>query len=459
MIFGFFVLLVAVIISVISAFYSVLGLTSIFPGAFLPVVIMGTALELGKLTTAIWLHKNWKRANLQFKLYLVPAICMLVLLTSMGIFGGLSKAHLDQAVPTGNVAAQIELISTKIETQRENINASRKNLKQLDDAVDQVLARSTNEQGASRSAALRKNQAKDRANIQTEIETAQKSIATLNEEKNKVQQELRAVEAEVGPIKYIAQLIYGDNPDANLLERAVRWVIILIVIVFDPLAIVLLLAGDQQWQWAKAEQLARHKKKEEPVQDPELVKQLHEMVNKFQEENTELFDQIDSLSEKNADLSSQNSQLYKEYRLLEQELAKATAVVTYETPLVEPTPPELTAVPEEHDDSLLSKYDLDLGKFRRLRSVFAEADNVIKFGIEYPVNPLKGQMFISTSTVPTALYKFNGEKWIQTDKLLSDQYIYNDAYIEYLMDKIETGEYDPEMLTAAEQAQIESKLK
>jgi hypothetical protein len=114
---------------------------------------------------------------------------------------------------------------------------------------------------------------------------------------------------------------------------------------------------------------------------------------------------------------------------------------------------------EEHDKTALSKYDLNLAKFRRLRSVLAEADNVIKFGTEFPVNPVKGQMFLSITTVPTRLYKFNGEKWIIVDKELSDQYAYNDAYIEYLMDKIETGEYDPDMLTTAEQAQIEAKLK
>lgn len=449
-------LLVAVFISAVSAYYSILGLVSIFAAASLPVIIMGGSLEAGKLMAALWLHKNWTRANLQFKLYLVPAILFLMLLTSMGVFGFLSRAHLDQAVPTGNVAAQIELISTKIETQRENINASRKNLKQLDDAVDQVLARSTSEQGASRSATLRRNQAKDRANIQAEIEAAQKSIATLNEEKSKVQQELRAVEAEVGPIKYIAQLIYGDNPDANLLERAVRWVIILIVVVFDPLAIVLLLAGDQQWQWAKAERAARRKKKEETVQDAELVKELHEMVNKFSEENSELHDQNEDLisrnselQDQNEDLMSQNSNLYAEYRRLEQEsnAKPIDTAVDVETTVDSDTADTSKNVPEFPAPRW------------NIKQALPEADNVIKFGNEFPPAPHKGQMFLITTTIPSKLYKFNGERWIQTDKDLSDQYIYNDAYIEYLMDKIETGEYDPEMLTTAEQAQIEAKLK
>ena len=386
---------------------------------------------------ALWLHKNWKRASIQFKLYLVPAILFLMLLTSMGVFGFLSKAHVDQGVPTGNVAAQIELLDTKIETQRENINASRKVLSQMDGAVDQVLARSTGEQGARNANTLRTQQAKDRAKLADDIAKAQTAIATLNEEKSKIRQELRLAEAEVGPIKYIAQLIYGDNPNADLLERAVSWVIILIVAVFDPLAIVLLLAGDQQWQWAKAERDTRRKEKEDAKKANEpgvSVEEYKNLTAAFETNRAHL--EIAT-----AQVSSLTAQLH----------ARPTV------PVIETVTETVT--PEEHDKSSMSNYDLDLGKFRRLRSVLAEADNVIKFGTEFPDNPVKGQMFLNISTVPTKLYKFNGDKWIQVDKELSDQYIYNDAYIEYLMDKIETGEYDPEMLTPAEQAQIEAKLK
>ena len=386
---------------------------------------------------ALWLHKNWKRASIQFKLYLVPAILFLMLLTSMGVFGFLSKAHVDQGVPTGNVAAQIELVDTKIETQRENINASRKVLSQMDGAVDQVLARSTGEQGARNANTLRQQQAKDRAKLSDDISKAQTAIATLNEEKSKIRQQLRLAEAEVGPIKYIAQLIYGDNPDANLLERAVSWVIILIVAVFDPLAIVLLLAGDQQWQWAKAERAARRKEKEDAKKANEPGVSIEEYKNLSAAFETNRA----HLEIATAQVSSLTAQLH----------ARPTVPVTETV--------TKTVTPEEHDKSSMSNYDLDLGKFRRLRSVLAEADNVIKFGTEFPDNPVKGQMFLNISTVPTKLYKFNGDKWIQVDKELSDQYIYNDAYIEYLMDKIETGEYDPEMLTPAEQAQIEAKLK
>ena len=251
MLFGYLLLAIALTISVTAAFYSIAGLTAIFAAAFWPIVIMGSVLELGKVITTVWLHKYWDRAALQFKLYLVPAIGILMLITSMGIFGFLSKAHLDQAVPAGDVSAQVQIFDDKIKTERDNIEAARKALKQMDAQVDEKLSRTTDDKGAERAVQIRRAQAKERTNLQNEISTAQKKISSLQEQRAPIASQARKVEAEVGPIKYIAALIYGDNPDANVLERAVRWVIILIVLVFDPLALVLILAADQTFAWAR----------------------------------------------------------------------------------------------------------------------------------------------------------------------------------------------------------------
>jgi hypothetical protein len=177
------------------------------------------------------------------KTYFTFALIILMALTSMGIFGFLSKAHLDQSVPTSDVAAKISIIDEKIKTERENIESSRKALKQMDDTVDQTIARSKTDQGAVNANAMRTRQAKERTQIQTDITKAQGEIAKLNNERAPIASELRKVEAEVGPIKYIAALIYGDNPDQTILEKAVRIVIIMIVIVFDPLAVLLLMAA------------------------------------------------------------------------------------------------------------------------------------------------------------------------------------------------------------------------
>lgn len=236
-------------ISAVAVYYSVAGLVSIFAAAAIPIMIMGVALELSKLVATVWLKINWTRAPNLIRSYLIVAITILMIITSMGIFGYLSKAHLDQAVPTGDVVDQVALIDEKIKTQKENVDASRKALKQMDEAVDQVMARSSDEKGADKAASLRRSQQKERSQLQNDIAKAQKEISALNNERAPIAKELRKVEAEVGPIKYIAALIYGDNPDSNILEKAVRWVIITIVLVFDPLAVILLLASQYSFMW------------------------------------------------------------------------------------------------------------------------------------------------------------------------------------------------------------------
>jgi len=249
MLFGYILLLIALTISSVAAFYSIAGLTAIFAAAFWPIVIMGSVLELGKIATTVWLHKYWDRAPWQFKAYLVPAIVILMLITSMGIFGFLSKAHLDQAVPAGDISAQVQIFDDKIKTERDNIEAARKALKQMDSQVDAKLARTDDDKGAERAVQIRRSQSRERTTLQNEISAAQKKITQLQEQRAPIASQARKVEAEVGPIKYIAALIYGDNPDAGVLEKAVRWVIILIVFVFDPLALVLILAADQTFAW------------------------------------------------------------------------------------------------------------------------------------------------------------------------------------------------------------------
>jgi len=250
-------------ISTIAIYYSVLGLTSIFAAAFMPIVIMGTVLEVSKLVTAWWLKANWQRAPIALKSYLSLAVVVLMLITSMGIFGFLSKAHSDQGLVSGDVAAKIAVFDEKIKTAKENIESSRKQLKQMDDAVEQIMGRSTSEQGADKSNAVRRSQQKDRAALAKDIEANQKLIASLNEERAPIAAEVRKVEAEVGPIKYIAALLYGDNPDANLLEKSVVWVILTIVFVFDPLAVLLLLASQMSFQWIKED--PKDTPPEEPV--------------------------------------------------------------------------------------------------------------------------------------------------------------------------------------------------
>lgn len=261
-------------ISAVAIYYSVAGLVSIFAAAAIPIIVMGVVLEVGKLVATVWLKQNWMVAPRFLKGYLLAAITVLMLITSMGIFGYLSKAHLDQAVPTGDVADKVALIDEKIKTERDNIEAARNALNQMNAQVDQRLSRSDDEKGAERAVQIRRQQAGERNRLQKEIATAQSNIAKLNEERAPIAKELRKVEAEVGPIKYIAALIYGDNPDSDLLERAVRWVIIIIVLVFDPLAVILLLASQYSFNWFRQNQQPKEDPPkelvEEPTQEPEI---------------------------------------------------------------------------------------------------------------------------------------------------------------------------------------------
>ena len=247
-------LLSGLTVSAVAIYYSVAGLVAIFSAAVIPIIVMGVALEISKLAGTVWLKQNWSRAPYFIRTYLLAAIAILMLITSMGIFGFLSKAHSDQSLVSGDVLSKIAIYDEKIKTQKDNIEANRKALRQMDEGVDSVLGRSTDEKGADKAVALRRAQQKERVRLQNEILQSQKSIAELNDARAPIAAEVRKVEAEVGPIKYIASFIYGSNPDANVLEKAVTWVIIIIVVVFDPLAVILLLASQYSFQWFRKQE-------------------------------------------------------------------------------------------------------------------------------------------------------------------------------------------------------------
>jgi len=251
MLLAYLTLFSGLFISAVAIYYSVSGLTAIFAASVIPIIIMGTSLEVGKLVASVWLKQNWSRAPKMLRGYLISAVAILMLITSMGIFGYLSKAHTDQSLVSGDVMSKIAVYDDKIKTAKDNIDANRKALKQMDDAVDQVMARSTTEGGADKAVQIRKGQQKERARLLAEISSEQKTVASVAEARAPIAAEVRKVEAEVGPIKYIAAFIYGDNPDENVLEKAVRWVIILIVIVFDPLAVILLLASQYSFEYER----------------------------------------------------------------------------------------------------------------------------------------------------------------------------------------------------------------
>ncbi len=242
---GILALITSLVIAGVAAYFSIAGLMAIFSGAALAVAVMAGSLEVGKLVTASWLYRNWKDTGILLKAYLTIAVAVLMFITSLGIFGYLSKAHSDQSIVSGGAVEQVALLDEKIAYQRTIIDTNQKLIAQMDEVVNQTLTRTTDAKGAERALQVRRSQGRDRQRLVDEISAAQREIATINEERAPLAVEVRKVESEVGPIKYIAALLYGDNPETNLMERAVRWMIIILVAVFDPLAVALLIAANQ----------------------------------------------------------------------------------------------------------------------------------------------------------------------------------------------------------------------
>ena len=538
-------LLVALSLSSVAAYYSIIGLTAIFAGAVIPVIIMGSILEVGKITTTVWLRKYWHRAGWLLKLYLVPAVVALALLTSMGIFGFLSKAHMDQGMISGDVIAKIDIYDEKIKTEKENIEANRKALKQMDEGVDQLLGRSTTETGAEKAVAMRKSQQKERSRLQNEILQSQKSIAELNDARAPIAAEVRKVEAEVGPIKYIAALIYGDNTDTNMLEAAVRWVIILLVIVFDPLAIALVLAANASKEWDKEE--PKYEQDDGPLSE-EQTEQIQDLVEqpsgeivkddslvKELEVTDEEEEAFKSLEPKGSDPTIHCNKCSAELvdvpgigmfcpnkecdieedieweftpvpekSLLEQHpyltqgfshFKDLTPMVAKKEEPVEETKEEIVETVQEEPIKELtvdSTQPIDIvtegvtspKPFKELEGGYVTfegkhmhrdvlmgahpemfklvADSArsanTSFGTGFPKIAEKGDTFVRVDVLPNRVYKFDGTRWITVNKDISKSYLHDQEYIKYLVSKVESGEYDIDLLSESEKQQIEEYL-
>ena len=231
----------AISISIIAAGYSIVGLATLFAGAVVPIIAMGSALEVGKLVAASWLYNNWRNELVPktLKTYLTFAVIVLIFITSMGIFGFLSKAHLDQVQPTSSNNIKIELIDNQIKQQELIITRANKTLSLLDSTLEKYV----DMEYVTRGLKEREKQKPERDALTLAINNASDTIAELSDQKGALQLEQDKIEAEVGPIKYIAELIYGDEAKDHF-DKAVRWVIIILIFVFDPLAVLLLIAAN-----------------------------------------------------------------------------------------------------------------------------------------------------------------------------------------------------------------------
>ena len=511
-------LLTALSLSSVAAWFAIAGLVAIFPAKANAIILMGAFIEVAKIVATVWLRKYWSVAPWPFKAMMIPMVVIAMMLTSMGTFGFLSGAHSEQSTVSGEVGAQVALIDEKIKTQRDNIELARKALAQMDAQVDARLTRGDSENGAERAVAIRRQQASERGKLQKEIGEAQATIAKLNEERAPIASKMRKVEAEVGPVRYIAALIYGDAADAGVMERAVRWVIILLVMVFDPFAIALVLAGNASKFWR--------------VPDPPVFEETEDatdtMLDSIPTSSALTISQVENSTPwptewQEQEEESEKPEPKKEFDIKDHPyLFKGGFGFKNDVPIQVYHPESTPVVEYEPSDPTINCYKCNtelviapgIGPFCPNREcdvrdapygsielveieeqVVEEpvteepmvktpapepeiveipdpvpqlkivADNIdvravgTGFGSTFPENPGRGDVFVRVDQMPNKVFKYDGSRWIEINKDNSDTYMYNDEYIQYLITKLGAGEYEVELLTENEKDQIRAYLR
>ena len=246
-------LLSALSVSAVAGWFSIVGLMAIFPAAATAILAMGVVLEVAKLVTASWLYRYWQTTTILLKTYFTSAVIILSVITSMGIFGFLSKAHLEQTVSTGDNTLQVARLDRLIENEERRITDAQTVLDQLDETV-QTLIDYDRIRGEDGAVATRERQTEERNELNGIIDAALSEIDRISDDKLILETEQLQIEVEVGPILYVAEMIYG-NTDKATIDKAVRGVIILLIIVFDPLAILLVIATNMSLRERRGDQI------------------------------------------------------------------------------------------------------------------------------------------------------------------------------------------------------------
>ena len=566
-------LITALSVSAIAIYYSVVGLTTIFAASVIPVAIMGTALEVAKLVTAVWLHKHWRTAVWWLKGYLSIAVIVLMFITSMGIFGFLSKSHIEQTAASDEQTAKIQTISGVISRGEAKIARLQTDIDRLssgtaDTRVDTLIEREQRElerltsvvnaeKNTLRSAAQRntdsvndkiesaratmetelantlfgksavrekfettrseynqeiqsiqrrlvqdlsavdakyadnfadvnarltklKTQSEEKTgtietrigDIESQLSVVQKEVDTAREERAVLESAFRQLEAEVGPVKYIAEFIYSTEADRNLLEEAVRWVIVTIIFVFDPLAVLLLIASQYSFEQAREK---REPEKQEPAYEADdgpltdaQVKQIEESVD----DTDDIWNTVPVLQEprpaapkKKKTVTKKKKKTVKEDKNEQVDANKEPAQETQQTTeesngrisTDEEVKVRLTRVGDEYI-SYDGKMYRDHALIKSHPELHLDLQHEVPFGPRFPVKSNEGRLFLRSDLEPTKLYRSNGVTWDPQDKNILSATAYSADYIEMLVDKIASGDYDPELLNIIEKQKIQEKI-
>jgi len=607
MLFNYLTIFIALSISGVAIFYSVAGLATIFAASVVPIIIMGSVLEVGKLITAVWLHKNWKKAVWWLKTYLTVAVVILMFITSMGIFGYLSKSHIEQASASDDQIAKIEVLddtivrldskikrwddeierlssgdinNTRVDNliQREqdaldtinvaidkekqeyrtqastDINAINNKLTQYrDNTKDEIV--SINEQlktcfscadeqqalkdtksalagneasATSNISSIKRQLSVDLSNIaqqytsqlapinqrinelktqsssktqdidvristlESNIQTAQATLSSNREDKTVLESKFRKLEAEVGPVKYIAEFIYNKKADRNMLEEAVRWVIVTIIFVFDPLAVLLLIASQYSFEETKRKNNPKPPTPTQPINPTKREHDYTELVGRTYKgkwhpddapvpSNTQIeqavYDKVELISEifKGAqyedvadDSTPTKTKIVKQKeptktnkKAIKQAVKKITPTKTPKRSAINKkinskvSDKDITVITAMIESVSNDDYIPYAGKMHR-KQAFAmmhpefltDVRSTVDFGIAFPENVANATIFLRTDFLPTKLFRFNGESWVELDKALLRESAYSRKYIEHLIEKINEHDYDKVLLDA-----------
>ena len=512
MFFGILTLLTALSMATVAAVFAIYGIIAIFAGMPQFALIMGAVIELGKVVGVSWLYRNWNEPT-KIKYFMAPLVLVAMLLTSMGIFGLLSKAHLEQTSPVANNEIQITRLDQQITREQSRIIDAEQVISQLDQSV-QALIEFDRIRGPDGAIAVRESQADQREVLRLTIDTAQTEVDKLEDQKLELTQELTAIALEVGPVKYLAELVYGTETDRT--EEAVRWVIIAFIFVFDPMAILLLMAANYTLDQRKKQPLVPEIPKQEPIvegKEETDVKENTEELNNDTDttDDTDTFDSDISDSAIQSDSQPESEPIGGEPSEGSENLQE-TVVGTDERDIVfvQPEGPidintsvsvepvsitqpsavddaaqviaESAALQKKPQDKQITtegvtlvidvgdgyvEYNKQLFQKDALKELRPDLFSIkpdelympsSSFGTQFPKIAKKKDIFVRVDVTPNKVYRFEGSKWIEISKNLSSTYLYDQEYIKYLINKIDQGEYDIDLLSEQEKIQIEEYL-
>jgi len=504
---GWMSLAMSLLIAGCAAYFSITGLAALFAAALVPVIIMATVLEFGKVSATFFLHRFWDDLPGQLKYPLTIMVVILMVITSMGIFGFLSKGHLEQEAPAEIGGLQIERIDQQINREKDTISRQEERLLRLQGIVD-ALIKYDRIRGADGADATLEKQQPERKVIQTSVDEAYERINTLQEKRLPLQSEVSSIEAKLGPIKYVAELFGYDlvtDPDGK--GKAVRIVIVMFMLAFDPLAIWLVMAAD----WA----FMRHRKERDAFNDEEIkeIKEIeYKLVGDVTELETALVDVYNELEEKEMELKEYMAVLEELGRIIDEKPTEVEKIIEIEdTAKIEEMNADINgltslkhSMEQELDtlrSSLLTKEQVTtelqqaLGEIRnqlnmiqqenntlrkeidardgavlnlnkkynlveKIPGMLARPDSVAKntpsFGTEFPASPTLDQTFLRVDEMPSKLYRYDGSRWLEVIK--DESVLYDEKYLQHLISELGDGKVALDDLSHKEQSEIQSLL-